>query len=162
MSKLQPALGYNMIEAPISMMIKLRLALGSKLKEGTHLLLQPFMDLFKKNQTGSTITLNSYFSMNLSELEIIVTIVTTCTHFTIINTCTHCHCKHCHNLQTLSLQSLPQFFIAIITTNYHINYCHWLSYCCPYSSPTSSLIWSHKLLIKIFSQHISKTTTTYS
>jgi len=80
-SKIQLSLGYNMIEAPISMVIKLRLALGSKLKGGTHLLLQPFMDLFKKNQTGSTIILNSYFSMNLSELEIIVTIVTTYTHF---------------------------------------------------------------------------------
>jgi len=48
MSKLQPALGYNMIEAPISMMIKLRLALGSKLKGGTHLLLQPLWTSLKK------------------------------------------------------------------------------------------------------------------
>ena len=48
MSKLQLALGYNMIEAPISMMIKLRLALGSKLKGGTHLLLQPIVDHFSQ------------------------------------------------------------------------------------------------------------------
>lgn len=162
MSKLQLALGYNMIEAPIEMMIKLRLALGSKLKGGTHLLLQPSMDLFKKKSNWIHRHLKQfffneffrtrnhcYYCHNLHTLSpsLILAHIATANTAT---TCKHCHYNHYHNF---SLQSLPQTIISITVTGCHIvvhtllQLVHYLVTQTPYQNFLSTYIQNHYNLL---------------